>query len=525
MRLLVDAAREEAGQLAPLVVEDAQRGVAGGGQVRGRIEDTVEDDIEIQLGQETASHVDESGKAALIEAFGSGHAMATLAPHPRRQRHGTDVPTAIRGALASGCGKAAATSHPGTDAIRPRPVDDAVMAGQSDRPRVVIAGGGVAALEACLALRERLRPEDLAITLVSPTDRFEYRPLAVLEPFTGISRWSLPLSSVADDQEVDLVRDALEAVGPRACVAVTGSGSELPYDALLIAIGGHTADAVHGAMTFRGPRDGHELRRILDEEPESIAFVAPPGATWPLPIYELALLAAADLRERGARTDVSLFTPERAPLAVFGPAASEYVADLLARREIRLVTATDVVNAGELDAERVVALPRVIGRRIEGVPRDKEDFIVVDEHARVTGLPAVHAAGDITNLQVKQGGLAARQADAAADSILAALGVPISPRPFQPVIQGVLFTDREPAYLQAPLGDATQAADPRSFSLWWPPSKIAGRHLSPYLSIRGGAPRAPEVRPDRELLAISVDVEDAVRSVRGVVDGDPVPPG
>jgi sulfide:quinone oxidoreductase len=167
----------------------------------------------------------------------------------------------------------------------------------------------------------------------------------------------------------------------------------------------------------------------------------------------------------------------------------------------------------------------VVGRRIEGLPHDAEDFIVVDEHARVEGLPAVYAAGDITSLPVKQGGLAARQADAAADAILAALGVPISPRPFQPLIQGVLFTDRDPAYLQAPLGEATEAADPRSFSLWWPPSKIAGRHLSPYLAMRGGAPRAPEVRPDRDIVPVSVDVEQAVRAVRRVVDGDPVPPG
>jgi sulfide:quinone oxidoreductase len=423
------------------------------------------------------------------------------------------------------CGKAALIQHPSTDGAGRQPVNDARMAGQSDRPRVVIAGGGVAALEACLALRERLPVDDLAITVVTPTDRFEYRPLAVLEPFGGVSRWSLQLSSFTDDQDIDLVRDAVAAVAPRARAVATGSGTELGYDALLIAVGGHTADAVHGALTFRGPRDGHELRLILDDEPESIAFVAPAGATWPLPIYELALLAAADVERRAASTAIELYTPERAPLALFGPGASEFAADLLVRHSVRLVTEANVVDARSVGAEHVVALPRVVGRRIEGLPHDAEDFIVVDEHARVEGLPAVYAAGDITSLPVKQGGLAARQADAAADAILAALGVPISPRPFQPLIQGVLFTDRDPAYLQAPLGEATEAADPRSFSLWWPPSKIAGRHLSPYLAMRGGAPRAPEVRPDRDIVPVSVDVEQAVRAVRRVVDGDPVPPG
>jgi sulfide:quinone oxidoreductase len=409
------------------------------------------------------------------------------------------------------------------------------MAGPSDRPQVLIAGGGVAALEAVLALRERLRADDLAITLVAPTERFDYRPLAALEPFRGVSRWSLQLSTFAADQEIELVHDAIEAVAPRARVAVTGSGGELGYEALLIAIGGHTADAVRGALTFRGPRDGRELRRVLDEVPESIAFVAPAGATWPLPMYELALLAAADIERRGATTKVSLVTPEAAPLALFGPGASEFAADLLRRRGIELITQADPVAAYDaalelrdgrrLAAERVVALPRVLGRRIEGVPRDAEDFIVVDEHARVDGLPAVFAAGDITSLAVKQGGLAAQQADAAAEAILAALGAPIKPRPFRPVIQGAFFTDREPAYLQAPLDEPAAASDPRSFSLWWPPSKIAGRHLSPYLAIRGGAPRAPEVRPDSDIVPVSVDVEEAVESVRRVIDHDPVPPG
>jgi sulfide:quinone oxidoreductase len=399
------------------------------------------------------------------------------------------------------------------------------MARQSDRPRVVIAGAGVAALEACLALRERLRADELAITVVTPAKRFDYRPLAVLEPFRGVSRWSLPLSSFADDQEIDLVHDVLQAVAQRARAAVTGSSGEFGYDALLIAIGGHTTDAVHGALTFRGPQDGGAVRRILDEEPESIAFVAPAGATWPLPIYELALLAAADVERRGASTAIKIVTPEHAPLALFGAGASEFAGDLLARHGIGLVTGADAADARRLGADRVVALPRVLGRRIEGVPRDREDFIVIDEHARVAGLADVYAAGDITSLPVKQGGLAAQQADAAADAILAAVGVPISPRPFRPVIQGVLFTDSEPAYLQAPLDEPAAASDPRSFSLWWPPSKIAGRHLSPYLAIRGGAPQAPEVRPGRDIVPIIVGVEHAVRSVRAIVDGDPVPPG
>jgi sulfide:quinone oxidoreductase len=434
------------------------------------------------------------------------------------------------------CGKAAAIAHVTTDGTGLRRGEDARMTDPLQRPRAVIAGGGVAALEACLALRDRLSADELGITLVSPAERFDYRPLTVLAPFRGISRWSMSLASFAADQDVDLVHDALVAVGSHARVAVTGSGGELGYDVLLIAIGGHAADAIHGALTFRGHAEGRAIRRILDDPPHSIAFAAPAGAVWPLPLYELALLAAAELRRGAASTTVTLATPEQAPLALFGSRASAFVAELLAEHGIGVVTNADAVAACEgtlelrdgrhVTAECVVALPRVLGRRIDGVPRDAEDFIAVDEHARVEGLHHVYAAGDVTNQSFKHGGLAAQQADAAADAMLAALGLPIVARPFRPVIQGVLLSDREPAYLQAPLGEgAPTAPGPRPYSLWWPPSKIAGRHLSPYLAIHAGAPRAPEARPAGDVVPVCVDVERAVRAVGGVVDSDPIPFG
>jgi sulfide:quinone oxidoreductase len=406
----------------------------------------------------------------------------------------------------------------------------------TDNPRIVIAGGGVAALEACLALRDRLSAEDLDITLLTPAERFDYRPLSVLEPFRGVSRWSLSLATFAADQDITVIHEALTAVASHARVAVTGAGEEVPYDLLLIATGGHAADALHGALTFRGAEQGETIRSLLERQPRSIAFVAPPGATWPLPIYELALLSAAELRRRGAATVIRLVTPELAPLELFGRRASEFAAKLLSRRGVDVVTCArafavraegiELSDGRLIDAGHVVALPRLLGRRIEGVPRDDDDFVPIDEHARVEGVPHVYAAGDVANFPVKHGGLAAQQADAAADAMLAELGLPIAPRPFDPVIQGVLFTDDEPAYLQARMArDAEAPSDPRSYSLWWPPSKIAGRHLSPYLAIRAGAPRTPETRYDVDSIRVSVDARDSLRAADAAPGGHSGPSG
>jgi hypothetical protein len=101
--------------------------------------------------------------------------------------------------------------------------------------------------------------------------------------------------------------------------------------------------------------------------------------------------------------------------------------------------------------------------------------------------------------------------------------VPIVPRPFEPVLKGMPYTDREPAYLRATLDG--RGSEPRAYGMWWPPSKIAGRHLAPYLAIRGGGPHAREVRPEHDAIPITIDIPRAVRAVSNALDPSAVPPG
>ena len=163
------------------------------------------------------------------------------------------------------------------------------LAPATDNPRIVIAGGGVAALEACLALRERLSAADLDITLLSPGRALRLPPALGPQPFSGISRWSVALATFAADQDVTVVHDALTAVAPHARVAVTGAGDEIPYDMLLVATGGHAADAVHGALTFRGAGEGEAIRELLDRAAAEHRLRGPgraprgpcPSTSWP----------------------------------------------------------------------------------------------------------------------------------------------------------------------------------------------------------------------------------------------------
>ena len=324
--------------------------------------------------------------------------------------------------------------------------------------RVVIAGGGVAALEAALALR-RLAEELVSVELVAPEPRFWYRPLAVVEPFGAGDLHGLDLAELADECGALFFVDELAAVDAGAHVAHATSGAAFDYDALLVATGARPVVAVPCATTFRGPADVEAYARLLARSPRRLVFVVPGGVTWPLPLYELALQTALALP--GA--ELTLVTHEEEPLGVFGAAASAEVAKLLEQRGIALVTGTSFED-GTIAADAVVALPRLAPTPIDGLPQDADGFVPTDPHGRVRGLEDVFAAGDVVAFPIKQGGIAAQQADAAAEAIAAATGAPIEPEPFDPVLRGFLVTGEAPVL--------------------WRPGKIVGRYLAPFLAER-----------------------------------------
>src|SRR5215210_8067651 len=98
--------------------------------------------------------------------------------------------------------------------------------------RVLVAGGGVAGLEALLALRD-LAGDRVTLTLLSPEDAFVYRPMAVAQPFARGHARRHGLRTVTGNVDADLVRGALIEVDAERRTAVTDTGERLPYDALL----------------------------------------------------------------------------------------------------------------------------------------------------------------------------------------------------------------------------------------------------------------------------------------------------
>jgi sulfide:quinone oxidoreductase len=397
----------------------------------------------------------------------------------------------------------------------------------NQRLHVVIAGGGVAAVETMLALRE-LASHRVAITILSPEREFLYRPVTVAEAFDRGQARAYSLGEMVENEDGKLVWDSLTGVDADDHAVVTGLGERIYFDALVVASGAIACEPLPGALTFRGRDDVTALRRLLGDlvsgTAKSVALTLPSERIWPLPIYELTLMTASYLRERGVGAQVWLVTPEEAPLELFGSAAARAIEPLLKARGVRLRTSSRaalvrdgqllMAGAGELHVDRVITLPILEGPSLPGLPHDQHGFIPVDSHGRVRGVDDVYAAGDVTAFPLKQGGLAAQQADAVAETIAAELGVPVTPQPFTPVLRGLLLTGGAPLYLRAepqrlpreatvaieatPLRRTTRDASAAAGQpLWWPPAKVAARYLGPYLATTQPRPLMSEQLTDR----------------------------
>jgi sulfide:quinone oxidoreductase len=366
------------------------------------------------------------------------------------------------------------------------------------RFHVLIAGGGIAAVEGLLRLR-RLAGDALDITLVSPSLDLRLRPLAVDEPFARGRVATHPLSRIARRTGADLLEDTLEWVEPGAQTAHLGNGSSVPYDALLLAIGGRLRTPFDHVTTFDDANADETFRGIVQDVEEgytrSIAFVLPEGPAWPLPAYELALMTAERASSMGEEgVWVGLVTPEPAPLAQLGTGISDALAELLAGARVELHTGASpevpasrrvlvTASGPELEAERIVAMPRVEGNPVRGIPATAEGFIPVDEHCGVRGLDEhVFAAGDATDFPIKHGGLGAQQADAAASSIAALAGAASEREPLRAVVHGILHTGGAPLYLNARLeGHEVVESEASTDARLSPGGKVAAEELQQFL--------------------------------------------
>lgn len=354
-----------------------------------------------------------------------------------------------------------------------------------------------------MGLRERAA-DRLELCLLAPAKEFVYRPLGVLEPFAPagdpvVPR--LPLADMVAEQGAELIPGALAAVDVDAGMAVTAAGERIFYGELVVAVGARAEPAVAGALTFGDPHDAEPIanvvRGVRSGDVRRVALAVPDGVSWTLPLYELAMQLGTERDPHGRAPELLVVTPETVPLEAFGHEVAIAAREALQARGVLLRTASTVEAyedgllwielEGAVEVDASIALPRLFGPALRGLPADADGFLPVDGFGRVVGEEGVHAAGDATTQPVKQGGLAAQMADVvAADVLHRLLGEP-RPAPFDPVLRALLLTGGTPRFLRAHLtrhGEEHDGEEVAEEALWWPPAKIAAHHLAPYLAER-----------------------------------------
>jgi sulfide:quinone oxidoreductase len=367
---------------------------------------------------------------------------------------------------------------------------------------VLIVGGGSAALEAAFRL-QRIAENKVRTTILAPDEYFATHAMAVLAPFAAGASPHESLAAMASAAGARLHRGRLTSVDTTAHQVSTADGETIDYDALLIAIGAVSHAHPH-ALAFGGPGTEERMHGLVQDLEAGfvrrIAFIVPEGATWPVPLYELALLTAERAYDMWLSPELTLVTTEEAPLELFGTESALVLATRMNEAGIAVVTGTlaeirtsslvDLYPGGRrLTVDRVVTLPTLRGPAVPGLPHNTDGYLPVDLYGRVPGVPDVYAAGDATHHPIKQRGLACQQADAAAEMIAARAGAAIDPRPYTPILRGVLLTERAATFLRRePNDDANYSGQ----ALWWPPTKIAGRELALHVGGLGHSDLRPQ---------------------------------
>jgi sulfide:quinone oxidoreductase len=146
---------------------------------------------------------------------------------------------------------------------------------------------------------------------------FELRALRTAEPFSADDTRRHSLRNLAYRVGAELVADTVVAVDADRYALRPAEAGMLSCDSLVPAVGVRHRTAFSLAITFTGDESTVAYNGLLADLEEhwshSVAFVAPPGITWTLPLYALAIMTSRAVRSVGIDDARMPSSPPRRP--------------------------------------------------------------------------------------------------------------------------------------------------------------------------------------------------------------------
>jgi sulfide:quinone oxidoreductase len=346
------------------------------------------------------------------------------------------------------------------------------------KPKVVVLGGGFAALEAAFLLRMRLHDE-VDMRLVSDNENFVFRPNSIYVPF-GMDPAALlvDLRKPLGRRHINFEHGSVAEVDPDARSVSLADGQRFPYDKLIVATGADThAQEVPGLAEHAATiwtTDSmldvrHRVAKIRDRarlgQRQRVVFLVPPNNKCSGPLYEIVFMLETWLRREGARehVDITWSTYEQGFIQAFGPRLHDLVTDEFTARGIDGHTGESVTEVRPDEVlyadgstrgyDHLIAFPPYVAAvRYPGLPSDDRGFLRTDLGTRlVEGSDTIYAPGDAGDFPIKQAFLAFLQADAVAEHIAADVRGVAFEQPFDSVSMCIMEMFDKATFAKVPV--------------------------------------------------------------------------
>jgi len=288
-------------------------------------------------------------------------------------------------------------------------------------PKLLVLGGNFGGLTAALSVKHELQ-QDVAVTVVSASDRFVFNPSLIWLPFgkRTAADITFPLDQTFDDHGVEFVHATATRIDPAAHTVETSAGPR-SYDYLVVATGyRNNFDILPGlgpqghAHTITTLEDaeaaGVGWQRFLDA-PGPVVVGATQGASCFGAAYEFLFNTAYQLRRAKLRRRAPLTYVTAEPfLGHFGigglPGGETMLKMFLKQQGIQAITDTAIaaVEPGRvlladghtLPFAYAMLVPPFLGQDVvRGVPglTDDKGFIPVHDTYRSTTQDDIYAVG------------------------------------------------------------------------------------------------------------------------------------